>query len=289
MPMSGRCRFEDARVTPLDLHYSRGKLIRLALLSLAGTAVSLWLATGGIAAGAEGRGPGARIGRLLGPDGVQALGWVLAAVTAALALLYLRRAFADPIAARADAEGVTINTLFGSHLYAADDLDGLELRHSAGQPILQVIPAAGRGKMRGLAVNGLVEGEEEVEAWIGAVNAAFEGRGGASPPAEIRISGTTGWTCLGEGEAHAVEREWLETLTEGGSTTRTVERCRRCSCLYLHVHYEISDWGPSGDYSDETYSWVPLAPDELDAARADFNYAPRAATCYRYDTGWKAG
>jgi len=169
--------FEGAGVEPLDLHYSRGKLIRFGLLSLVGTAVSLWIATGGIAAGAEGRGPGARIGRLLGPEGVQALGWALAAVTVVLALLYLRRAFADPVAARADAEGVTINTLFGSHLYGAGDLDRLELQHPAGQPILQVIPAGGRGKMRGLAVNGLFEGEAEVEAWIDAVHAVH------APPA----------------------------------------------------------------------------------------------------------
>ena len=182
------CRFEGAGVEPLDLHYSRGKLIKLGLLSLVGTAVSLWIATGGVAMGEERRGRGAWIGRLLGPEGLQALGWLLAAVTVALALLYLRRAFADPVAARADAEGVTINTLFGSHPYPAGDIDRLELLHPAGRPILQVIPAAGRGKMRGLAVNGLVEGEEEVEAWIGAVHSAFGGSGqsGDSPPAEIR-------------------------------------------------------------------------------------------------------
>lgn len=101
-------------------------------------------------------------------------------------------------------------------------------------------------------------------------------------------SATTGWTCLGDGPEHAVERERLETLKTGGSTTLAIERCRRCSCLYLHSHYEISDWGPTGDYSDETFIWTPLAPDELDSARADFDYAPRAATCYRFDTGWKA-
>ena len=107
-------------------------------------------------------------------------------------------------------------------------------------------------------------------------------------PVEIWIKGTTGWTCLGGGPAHAVERQWLETLKTGGSTTLAIEQCRRCSCLYLFTHIEISDWGPSGDYSDETYIWTPIAADEIDAARADFNYAPRAATSCRYDTGWKA-
>ena len=161
-----------AALEPLDLHYSRGKLIRLALLSLVATAVLLWVATGGVSDSEARRGPGAAIVRLLGPEGLQVLGWVLAAITAALAVLYLRRAFADPLAARADAEGVTIHTLFGSRFYTASDLVGLELQFPAGQPILQIVPATGRGKVRGLAVNGLAESTEEVEAWIDAVQAA---------------------------------------------------------------------------------------------------------------------
>ena len=154
---------------PLDLHYSRFKLIRLALLALAMAAVALWVAAGGVSASEASRGPGARIGRLLGPEGLQILGWAIAAAAIVFALLYLRRAFADPVAARADGAGVTIHTLLGSHFYAAPDIDRLELRHPAGQPILQLVPAAGRGKTRGLAVNGLAEDEAEVEAWIDAV------------------------------------------------------------------------------------------------------------------------
>ena len=75
-------------------------------------------------------------------------------------------------------------------------------------------------------MNGLAEDEAEVEAWIGAASAAFAGgvEPGASPPAVTRLSGTTGWTCLGEGPEHAVERERLETLKTGGSTTLAIER-----------------------------------------------------------------
>lgn len=103
------------------------------------------------------------------------------------------------------------------------------------------------------------------------------------------MTGTTGWTCLGGDPAHQVERERVETLREGGGATSIfIERCRRCSCLYHHVEYEISDWGPTGDYSDVTYIWTPIEPDELAAARADTNYVPRSAASYRYDTGWKA-
>jgi hypothetical protein len=153
----------------LDLHYSRGKLIRLAILSLVMTALGLWLALGGVSEGSLRRGPGAWLGRVLGPEGVSILGWILAATALAFALLYLRRAFADPVAARADAEGVTIHTLFGSRFYRAEDIATIELQHPAGQPIFQIIPEPGRGTTRGLAANGLVEGEGEIELWIDAV------------------------------------------------------------------------------------------------------------------------
>jgi hypothetical protein len=103
------------------------------------------------------------------------------------------------------------------------------------------------------------------------------------------MTGTTGWTCLGSGPAHVVEREPVETIRSGGGSTSVfIERCRRCACLYRHVEIEVSDWGPSGDYSDITYIWTPIAAAELEAARADWNYSPRSTASYRYDTGWKA-
>jgi hypothetical protein len=159
----------SSAMEPLELHYSRYKLIRLALLSLVMTVVGLWIAAGGISEETGRRGPGAWIGRLLGPDGLQILGGVVAAAAALFALLYLRRAFADPVAARADVAGLTINTVLGSHSYAAEDIAGLELQFPAGQPILQVIPRVGQGKMRGLAVNGLNQDVQAVQAWIEAV------------------------------------------------------------------------------------------------------------------------
>lgn len=172
MPAGDPCISGD--MEKLDLHYSRSKLIRLAIYALIGTAVMLWVATGGISDEEAGSGRrGAWIGRLLGPEGLQILGWVLAAVTLALAVLYLRRAFADPVAARADADGVTINTLFGSRFYAAGDLDGIELQRPAGQPIVQIIPLPGHGRMRGLAANGLAEDADEIESWIHAVHGVW--------------------------------------------------------------------------------------------------------------------
>ena len=167
----------------IALHYSRFKLVRLVLLSLVMSGIGLWIALGGVSAETARRGPGAWIGRLLGPDGMRILGGVFAAAVIVLALLYLRRAFADPVAARADRAGLTINTLFGSHHYAAEDLAGLELHFPAGQPILQVIPRPGQGKMRGLAVNGLAEELPEVEAWIDAVAALHSAGGQAWPGA----------------------------------------------------------------------------------------------------------
>lgn len=173
--MAERCTIDREPMEPLDLHYSRGKLIRLALLSLVMAALGLWVAAGGVSEETANRGPGAWIGRLLGPEGLPILGGLVAAAATVFALLYLRRAFADPVAARADGEGLTINTVFGSRSYAAADVAALELHFPAGQPILQVIPVAGRGKMRGLAVNGLVENVAEVEAWIDAVQASRAG------------------------------------------------------------------------------------------------------------------
>lgn len=151
---------------PINLHYSRSKLIRLASLSLLGTAVGVWIALGGVSEETARRGPGAWIGRLLGPEGIPILGLIVALASALFALLYLRRAFADPLAARADAEGVTIHTIFGSHSYSAQDIEALELQFPAGHPILQIIPRPGQGKMRGLAVNGLTESVDEVQDWV---------------------------------------------------------------------------------------------------------------------------
>lgn len=178
--MIGRRHFSGAdteapRMEPLDLHYSRGKLIRLALLSLLGTAMMLWVALGGISEGEATTGRRAWIGQMLGVEGLQIVGWVFVAVTLALAVLYLRHAFADPVAARGHADGVTIHTLFGSQHYAATDVDRIELQHPVGQPILQIVPVPGQGKKRGLAVNGLTEDSEEIEAWIDAVQGAWRG------------------------------------------------------------------------------------------------------------------
>ena len=159
----------------LQLHYSRGKLIRLVLLGLVLTAMMLWLATGGVADGEETRGRGAWLGRTLGPEGLRTLGWIGAVVAALFAGLSLRRAFGDPVAARADRAGLTIHTIFGSHVYAAQDIAALEIRRPAGQAILQVVPGPGGGKQRGLTLNSLAEDEEEIGEWMGRVHALHSG------------------------------------------------------------------------------------------------------------------
>ncbi|HEY0028389.1 MAG TPA: hypothetical protein VGC35_10995 [Allosphingosinicella sp.] len=154
---------------PLLLHYSRGKLIRLSLLSLVMMALGLWMALGGIAPGEELHGRGAWLGELLGPQGLQVLGWAMFFVVGLLAILTLRRAFGDLVAARADGTAVTIHTIFGSHQYRAEDLAGIEIRRPAGQGILQFVPVRGQGKQRGLTLNSLAEDEDEIAAWIEAV------------------------------------------------------------------------------------------------------------------------
>lgn len=149
---------------PLELHYSRSKPIRLAIYSLLGAAAVLWVATGGVGGPDDGSGRRDWILRLLGADGLRSFGAVAAAVMAVLLILYLRRAFGDPVAARGDAAGVTINMLLR-----------IGLRRPMGQAILEVVPVEGRGKTRGLTANSLAENEDEIEAWIGAILAAQSG------------------------------------------------------------------------------------------------------------------
>jgi hypothetical protein len=163
---------------PLELHYSRGKLIRLSLLSLAAMALMLWVATGGITPGEERRGRGAWLGEMLGPQGLLVLGWALFFLLAVMLVLTVRRALGDLVAARADVTGVTIYTIFGSHQYWAEDLAGIEIHRPAGQGILQFVPVPGKGKQRGLTLNSLAEDEDEIAAWTEAVWARL--RGGAA-------------------------------------------------------------------------------------------------------------
>jgi hypothetical protein len=102
------------------------------------------------------------------------LGW--AAAAALLAFLYARRLFGDRVAARADAAGLTVHSVFGDHVYAAEHIAALELRRPAGRGIVQIVPVKGRGKQRGLTLNSLVEDEDEVAGWIAAVD-PVQGRG----------------------------------------------------------------------------------------------------------------
>jgi hypothetical protein len=154
---------------PLDLHYGRGKMIRLGLLSIVFCAMSLLVAAGRLGSDDDYHGRGAWLVGLLGPDGMRVLCGAVAALTAVSTVAALRRAFGSLLAARADAAGVTVRTLFGSRHYAAADIAGIELRATAGQSVLLVVPKPGRGRRRGLGVRSLAEEPEEVEAWAEAV------------------------------------------------------------------------------------------------------------------------
>jgi len=164
---------------PAELQYSRAKLIRLALLSLAGTTLMLWVALGGIGDARDSHGLAGALARAIGPQGLVALGWIVAAVCAAMALLYLRRAFADPAAARADGDGVMIQTVFARRTYRWDDLEAMGLEWPAGQPVLKIRLRGGSHRGTGLAVNGLVQNTDEVEEWIGEAWALRERAGAA--------------------------------------------------------------------------------------------------------------
>jgi len=160
----------------LELHYGRGKLIRHGLLSLGFSALTLWAALDGIREGEAFHGNAAWIAGMLGPQGLMALLWACFLLSATFGILYLRRAFGDLVAARADGGGVTLNALLGTHAYAAEEIDRLDVVHAAGHPVISITPVPGKGRRRGLAANALVESHEQVEAWAEAVRARLHRR-----------------------------------------------------------------------------------------------------------------
>jgi len=160
----------------LELHYGRGKLIRHGLLSLGFSGLTLWAALDGVREGEVFHGNAAWIAGILGPQGLMALLWACFLLSATFGILYLRRAMGDLVAARVDGGGVTLNALLGTHAYAAADIGRIEIVHAAGQAVISVTPVAGKGRRRGLASNALVEGPEEVEAWVRRVEARLRGR-----------------------------------------------------------------------------------------------------------------
>jgi len=94
------------------------------------------------------------------------------------------------------------------------------------------------------------------------------------------------WTCLGPGPRHPADVRSVEQLGKLGASDVAIHRCRTCGQLYRYHASEINDWGPSGDYCDETFTWQPLAPDEMKALRQDLGYRPRAGTSFMHQTGW---
>jgi hypothetical protein len=162
-----------------ELHYSRVRLIRLALLSMLGMALMLWVALGGVGDARNSHGPAAALARAIGPQGLVALGWIVAALAAVMALLYLRRALADPLAARADRDGLMIQSVFGRRTYTWDAVEAIALEWPARQPVLKLHLRGGPHRGTGLAVNGLVQNADEVEQWIGEARALRERETGA--------------------------------------------------------------------------------------------------------------
>lgn len=96
------------------------------------------------------------------------------------------------------------------------------------------------------------------------------------------------WTCPGGGEPHPVELELVEGLKNFGSSSASIQRCRRCATLYRHHWFDVNDWGPNGDYWSETHVWTPLEADEVEALRTRPSYQPRAEPTHRWDSRWHA-
>jgi hypothetical protein len=103
------------------------------------------------------------------------------------------------------------------------------------------------------------------------------------------VSGYDDWTCRGGDQPHRADLELSEALPDYGSTSVTIERCRACGTLYRHHRFEVSDWGPNGDYYSQTHGWTVLAADEVDALRTNPAYEPKAEPAHRWDGGWRSG
>ena len=99
--------------------------------------------------------------------------------------------------------------------------------------------------------------------------------------------GPTGWTCLGTGAEHDADIEEIERTLDTPRTKIAIHRCRTCGQLYRWTRFEVNDWSAGGDYSDETYIWRPLEPDEVEAVRQSANYSPRSDRFHRWDSGWR--
>ena len=103
------------------------------------------------------------------------------------------------------------------------------------------------------------------------------------------MSANDDWICQGGGRPHPAELELTEALPDDGSTSVAIERCLACGTFYRHHWFEVSDWGPNGDYYSQTDAWTVLAADEVEALRANPRFEPRAEPAHRRDSGWRSG
>jgi|GEM_PF-4054428 len=139
---------------PVELHYSRSRLWRMIAIGAVLAAAALWVALDSSLV-ADSR-VGARLVRAVGPDLLRLAFLVLAALSAAMAALYLRLlASADSLAARADAGGVTLRSLFRTMSHPWAEVEALYLRRvatPASEQALVVLRA--RGRQAGVGIRG---------------------------------------------------------------------------------------------------------------------------------------
>lgn len=152
---------------PVELHYSQAKLRRMVAIGAALAAAALWLALDSSII-SDSR-VGTRLVRAVGPDLPRLAFLILAAASAAMAALHLRLLLsAGSLAARADAGGVTLRSLFGTRSHPWPEVEALYVRRvatPAAEQVLVVLRARGR-REAGVAVNSLEEDAGEAEAWV---------------------------------------------------------------------------------------------------------------------------
>ncbi len=157
------------------LHHDTGKLWRQVIIGLVFTVASAGLCVNG--SKPEHHGRGVWLVSLLGPTGTLVLMATFGLACAVLSIMALRLIVSqDSAAAIADADGVTIRSLFATKRYAWCEITVLKVREvNAGARTQHLLVVAADGR-RGVTLsnNTLEGGPEALAVWLGQAAASYQ-------------------------------------------------------------------------------------------------------------------
>jgi hypothetical protein len=155
-------------VAPSELHHSGGRLLAWAAISAVFVIASLWaIAAGGF--GADYHGRDALLVHLLGPQGMILLFVLCGLSCALLGAAYLRLLVSkDRLAARATADGLAINGVWGRKFYAWRDVVAVRLHitRPRSREIVFIRIESVDGGSQLISTNTIEGGRAVVESWI---------------------------------------------------------------------------------------------------------------------------